>query len=119
MKKKLTVTGASTRCTFDSSNKISLAFEHKLFTSLSVIISQRLNCSICLSRSEFVQPVTTGSVVNIDSDSFTDDDVIDDVVVVVVDDDNDEVVVVEDEDDDDDVVVGDLFAAFLCCNFFM
>ena len=47
----LTVTGESTLCTFDSSTRISRAFEHKALTSNSLIISQRRSCSICLSKS--------------------------------------------------------------------
>ena len=49
--KNLTVTGESTRCTFDSSTRISRAFEHNAFTSDSFMISQRLSCSIWRSKS--------------------------------------------------------------------
>jgi hypothetical protein len=49
----LTVTGASTRCTLDSSTKISRAFAHKAFTSDSFRNSQRFSWSICRSKSEF------------------------------------------------------------------
>ena len=46
------VTGASTRCTFDSSTNISRAFSHSVFTSRSASGSQRLSCSIHPSRSD-------------------------------------------------------------------
>ena len=49
--RKNTVTGASTRWTFDSSTRISLALAQRVLTSLSLIISQFLSCSICLSKS--------------------------------------------------------------------
>lgn len=42
------MTGESTFCTLLSSIKISVAFSHNSFTSFSVIISPRLNCSTCL-----------------------------------------------------------------------
>ena len=47
----LTVTGESTRWTFDSSTRISRALEHKALTSDSLMISQRRSCSICRSKS--------------------------------------------------------------------
>ena len=45
------VTGASTRCTFDSSTRISRALAHSALTSLSLSVSQRFSCAICRSRS--------------------------------------------------------------------
>ncbi len=48
---KLTVTGESTLCTLLSSTRISRALAHKAFTSLSLMTSHLLNCSICRSRS--------------------------------------------------------------------
>ena len=47
----LTITGESTLCTLLSSTKISRALAQRAFTSLSLIISHRFNCSICLSKS--------------------------------------------------------------------
>ena len=47
-----TVTGASTLWTLDSSTKISLALAQRVLTSLSLMISQFLSCSICLSKSD-------------------------------------------------------------------
>ena len=47
-----TVTGASTRCTFDSWTSISRAFAHRAFTSDSLIVSHLRSCSIWRSRLE-------------------------------------------------------------------
>ncbi len=44
----LTVTGGSILCTLLSSISISLALAQRFFTSFSLIISHRRNCSICL-----------------------------------------------------------------------
>ena len=52
--KKVTVTGASTLWTLDSSTRISLALAQRALTSDSLMISHFLNCSICLSRSDMV-----------------------------------------------------------------
>lgn len=51
MRRARTVTGGSTRCTLLSSARISLAFAHRDFTSLSLMSSHLLSCSICLSKS--------------------------------------------------------------------
>ena len=54
---KLTVTGASTRCTLDSSTKISLALAQIALTSDSFKYSHLRNASICLSKSETEPPL--------------------------------------------------------------
>ena len=51
----LTVTGESTRCTFDSSTRISRAFAHNDLTSASVISSQFRSFSIWQSKSDFAK----------------------------------------------------------------
>ena len=53
---KLTVTGASTRCTFPSSTKISRARKQSALTSFSRRYSHRFNRSICES-SEVTEPL--------------------------------------------------------------
>ena len=47
-----TVTGASTRCTLDSSTSSSRALAHSALTSLSFRYSHRFSASICRSRSD-------------------------------------------------------------------
>lgn len=48
------VTGASTRCTLDSSTRISTAFSHSVLTCCSASGSQRFSCSIHWSRSDIL-----------------------------------------------------------------
>ena len=50
------MTGESTLCTLLSSTKISLALAQRDLTSHSLMISHRLNCSICRSKSELEPP---------------------------------------------------------------
>eukprot|EP01043_Picozoa_sp_COSAG02_P016071 COSAG02_NODE_700_length_18341_cov_52.629043_12_plen_130_part_00 len=49
------MTGASTRCTFDSSTKISRALAQSSLTSLSGTKSQRRSCSIMWSIEDAIQ----------------------------------------------------------------
>ena len=58
-----TVTGASTRCTFDSSTRISRALRHKALTSPSLKYSHRLRRSICSSKHEFPPLVNDEAVI--------------------------------------------------------
>jgi len=65
-----TVTGASTRCTFDSSTRISRALRHKALTSPSRKYSHLLSRSICSSKQLFPPLVNDVAVMLVVSGSM-------------------------------------------------